>query len=81
MRLQGLLYLWIGLMGLGGTLVVWFLLRAYPRAFSDSGPSVAWPWRRDAVRAARVRGGFVTGAGVASALVAAIGVIRLFSTH
>jgi len=81
MRLQGLLYLWIGLMGLGGTVVVWLLLRAYPRAFSNSGPSVAWPWRRDAGKSARVRGALMAGAGIASLLVAVTGIVRLLSVN
>ena len=81
MRLQGLLYLWIGLMGLAGTVLVWLLLRAYPRAFSDSGASVVWPWRRDAGRSARVRGALMAGAGIVSLLVAVTGIVRLLAIH
>jgi hypothetical protein len=77
MKLRGLLYCWVGLMGLGATVAVYLLLRAFPRAFSDSGPAVAWPWRQDASKAARVRAGLLAGAGIASALVAATGFVRL----
>jgi hypothetical protein len=79
MRLQGLLFLWIGLMGLGGTFVVWLLVRAFPQAFSDSGPSVAWPWRSEAGKAPRLRGGLLFAAAVASAFVAAVGIFSLLS--
>ena len=81
MRLQGLLYCWIGLMGLGATGAAYLLIRAFPRAFSDSGPAVAWPWRREADKAARVRAGLLAGAGIVSALVAATGFIRLLSAR
>jgi hypothetical protein len=81
MKLHGLLYCWVGLMGLGGTVAVYLLLRAFPRAFSESGPAVDWPWRREADRAARVRAGLLTGAGIASALVAATGIVRLLSVR
>ncbi len=81
MRLRGLLYCWVGLMGLGATVAVYLLLKVFPRAFSDSGPAVAWPWRQDAGRAARVRAGLLAGAVIASALVAAFGIIRLLSIH
>ncbi len=79
--MQGLLFLWIGLMGLGGTLVVWLLVRAFPRAFSDSGPSVAWPWRSEAGKSARARGGLMAAAAVASLLVAVSGLIRLLTMN
>ena len=81
MRLQGLLYCWIGLMGLGVTGAVYLLFRVFPRAFSDSGPAVVWPWRREADKAARVRALLLAGAGIASALVAATGIIRLLSAR
>ncbi len=79
LKLHGLLYCWIGVMGMGFTVAVWVLLRAFPRAFSESGPAVAWPWRREAGTAARVRAGLLAGAGIASALVAATGILRLLS--
>jgi hypothetical protein len=79
--MHGLLYCWVGLMGLGGTAAVYLLLRAFPRAFSESGPAVAWPWRREAGTAARVRAGFLAGAGITSALVAATGIVRLLSVR
>lgn len=81
MRLQGLLYCWIGLMGLGVTGAVYLLLRVFPRAFSDSGPAVVWPWRRDAGRAPRLRGGLMAGAAVASLLVAISGIVRFLNVH
>jgi len=79
MRLQGLLYLWIGLMGLGATGAVYLLVRAFPRAFSESGPAVAWPWRSEAGKASRLRGGLLFAAAVASAFVAAVGISSLLS--
>ena len=81
MRLHALLYCWIGVMGLGFTVAVWLLLRAFPRAFSGSGPAVAWPWRREVGTAARARALLLAGAGIASALVAATGIIRLLSVR
>jgi hypothetical protein len=68
-------------MGLGGTVAVYLLLRAFPRAFSESGPVVEWPWQRGADKAARVRGGLLAGAAITSALVAASGIIRLLSVR
>jgi hypothetical protein len=79
MRLQGLLYCWVGLMGLGGTVAVYLLVRAFPRAFSESGPAVAWPWRRDAGKASRLRGGLLFAAAVASAFVTVVGIFSLLS--
>jgi hypothetical protein len=81
MRLHGLLYCWIGVMGLGFTLAVWLLLRSFPRAFSGSGPVVAWPWRREASGAARTRALLLAGAAVASALVAVAGIVSLLSVR
>jgi hypothetical protein len=77
MRIQGLVYCWIGLMGLAATGGVLLLLRAYPRAFVESGPAAAWPWRTGASRAARVRGGLLFAAAIVSVLVAAAGIASL----
>jgi len=38
--LRGAILIWIGLMGAAATAAVFVLLRLFPRAFSDNGPSV-----------------------------------------
>jgi len=79
MRLQGLLYCWIGLMGLAGTAAALLLLRLFPRAFSDSDPVVAWPWQRAQHRSARVRGWLLCAAAIVSVFVAGVGIASLLS--
>jgi hypothetical protein len=79
MNLRGVLLVWIGLMGLSATVVSFVLLRLFPRAFAESGSASAWPWRADASRAARVRGGLFFGAAIMSALVAFAGIASLLS--
>jgi len=79
MRIQGLVYCWIGLMGLAATGGVFLLLQTYPRAFVESGPAAGWPWRVGASRAARVRGGLLFAAAIVSVLVAAAGIASLLS--
>ena len=79
--MRGTLQVWIGLMGLAGTGAVWLLLGTFPRAFVDSSPAVAWPWRHDAGRSARVTGGILVGAGVASLAVIVAGIVGLVSVH
>jgi hypothetical protein len=70
---------WIGLMGLAAAGGVVFLLRAYPRAFVESGNATAWPWRAGASKAARVRGGLLFAAAMVSAFVAVAGIASLLS--
>ena len=77
--MRGTILIWIGLMGLAATGGVLLLLRAFPRAFVESGPAVDWPWRADAGRTARVRGGLLFTAVLVSASVAAFGIISLLS--
>ncbi len=79
MNLRGVLLVWIGLMGIAATAAVSVLLRLFPRAFSNAGPSVVWPWQRNATKAARVRGGLLFAAAVVSVLVALAGVVSLLS--
>jgi hypothetical protein len=76
---RGTLLVWIGLMGLAATGGVFLLLRAYPRAFVESGPAATWPWRAGAGRAARVRGGLFFAAAIVSVLVALAGITSLLS--
>jgi len=78
-NLRGVLLVWIGLMGLAATAVSLVLLRRFPRAFSESGPVVVWPWRAGASRAARVRGGLLFAAAIVSAFVASAGITSLLS--
>jgi hypothetical protein len=75
MRIQGLVYCWIGLMGLAATGGVFLLLRAFPRAFVESGPAAVWPWRSGARGVARIRGVLLLGAGAASLAVAIAGIV------
>jgi hypothetical protein len=77
--MRGTLLVWIGLMGLAATGGVLLLLRAYPRAFVESGPAVAWPWRAGASRAARAWGWLLFAATTVSACVAVAGVVSLLS--
>ena len=77
--MRGMLMVWMGLMGLAATGGVLLLLRAYPRAFVESGPAADWPWRTGADRAARVRGALLCTAVLVSASVAAFGIILLLS--
>ena len=79
MRMQGLVYCWIGLMGLAGTAGVFVLLRLFPRAFADSGSAVAWPWQQSQRRSARVRGWLLFAAAFVSACVVAAGIASLLS--
>jgi hypothetical protein len=73
--MRGTLLAWIGLMGLAATGGILLLLRAYPRAFVESGPAVDWPWRSGARSVARIRGVLLLGAGAASLTVAMAGVV------
>ncbi len=75
----GVLFVWIGLMGLAATAASFLMLRSFPHAFGESGRVADWPWRRGANRAARTRGALLAGAGVASLLVVLSGVLRLLS--
>ena len=77
--MRGTLLVWIGLMGLLGTGGVWLLVGAFPRALAESGPAVVMPWRKAATRAARVRGGILICAGIASVAAAAAGVASFLS--
>jgi hypothetical protein len=77
--LRGALLVWIGLMGLAATAAVFVLLRLFPRAFSDAGPAVTLPWRRDTVRAVRARGWLLLAAALVSAVVAIAGVVSLLA--
>ena len=77
--MRGTILAWIGLMGLAATGGVLLLLRAFPRAFVESEPAAAWPWRAGASRAARVRGGLLSAAGVVSVLVALAGITSFLS--
>jgi len=77
--MRGVLLVWIGLMGLAGTAAAFALLRLFPRAFSESGPVVAWPWQRARHGSARVRGWLLLAAAVISAAVAISGLVGLFS--
>ena len=72
-----MLLVWIGLMGLAATAAAFVLLRLFPRAFSESGPAVEWPWQAGASRAARTRGVLLAGAGIASLAVAMAGIASL----
>ena len=72
--MQGMLLVWIGLMGLAATAASLTLLRLFPGAFSESGPVVVWPWRAGATRAARTRGTLLVGAGIASLAVVIAGI-------
>ncbi len=79
MNLRGVLLVWIGLMGIAATAAVFVMLRLFPRAFTQDGPSIVWPWRRDAARPARVSGGLLVVAAIVSVLVAVIGMITFLS--
>ena len=79
MTMRGTILVWIGLMGLAATGGVFLLLRAFPRAFVESGPAADWPWRAGASRAVRVRGGLLFAAAIMSALVAVAGIAALLS--
>jgi len=78
-NLRGVLLVWIGLMGIAATAAAFVLLRLFPRVFSNAGPSVVWPWRAGATRAARVRGGLLFAAAIVSVFVAAAGIASLLS--
>ena len=75
--MRGMLMVWMGLMGLAATGGVLLLLRAFPRAFVESGPAADWPWRGGASNVARTRGVLLLGAGVASLAVAVAGIVSL----
>jgi len=79
MRMQGLLYCWIGLMGLAGTAATYALMRLFPRAFSESDPVVAWPWQRSQHGSARVRGWLLFAAATVSACVVVAGIASFLS--
>jgi len=68
---------WIGLMGLAGALAVYGLLRLFPRAFSDSGPAVAWPWQSSSGRSDRARGWLLVAAILVSGFVALTGLVEI----
>jgi hypothetical protein len=72
--MRGTLLIWIGLMGLAGTAAAHALLRLFPRAFSESGPAVAWPWQRPQHRSARVRGWILVTAAIMSVFIAVAGI-------
>ena len=74
-----MLLVWIGLMGVAAAAAVFFLLRFFPRAFSESGPAVALPWRKDTGNPARVRAWLLLAAAVLSAGVVLVGLISLLS--
>jgi hypothetical protein len=76
---RGALLMWIGLMGLAATGGVFLLLRAFPRAFVQSGPAADWPGRTGASRTARVRGGLLFAVAIVSVLVALVGITALLS--
>ena len=77
MNLRGVLLVWIGLMGLAAAAVPLLLLRMFPRAFSDAGQALVWPWQTSASRPARSRGWLVLAAVVLSACVVIAGVVSL----
>jgi hypothetical protein len=77
--MQGLVYCWIGLMGLAGAAGVFVLLRLFPRAFAESGPAVAWPLQRAESRSARIRGWLIVAAALLSAIVAVAGIVSLLA--
>lgn len=77
MTVRGIILVWIGVMGMAAIGGVLLLLRTYPRAFVESGPVAAWPWRVGASRAARVRGGLLFAAAIVSVLVAVAGIASL----
>jgi len=77
--MRGTILVWIGLMGLAATGGVLLLLRAFPRAFVESGPAADWPWRAGASRTARVSGGLLFAAVLVSASVAAFGIVSLLT--
>ena len=79
MNLRGVLLVWIGLMGLAATAVSLVLLRLFPRAFSDAGQAVVWPWQASANRPARSRGWLALAAAFVSALVVIAGIVTLLS--
>jgi len=73
--LRGALLAWIGLMGVAATAAVFILLRLFPRAFAENGPSVVWPWRRDAAGPARVRSWLLLIVAIVSVSVAVVGIV------
>jgi len=75
--MRNTLLVWIGLMGMAATGGVLLLLRTYPRAFVESGPAAAWPWRRDAAKSARVRGGLLIACALVSVSLASAGLALL----
>ena len=79
MNLRGVLLVWIGLMGLAATAVSLVLLRLFPRAFSDQGQAVVWPWQASSSRPARSRGWLVLAAALVSACVVIVGIASLLS--
>jgi len=78
-NLRGVLLVWLGLMGLAATGVSLVLLWAFPRAFSDAGQAVVWPWQASSSCPARSRGWLVLAAALVSALVAVAGIVSLLS--
>jgi hypothetical protein len=74
---RGTILVWIGLMGMAATGGVFLLLRTYPRAFVESGPAAAWPWRAGASNVARTRGVLLLGAGLASLVATIAGIASL----
>ena len=81
MNLSGVLLVWIGLMGLAATAVSLALLRLYPKAFSDAGQAIVWPWQTSASRPARSRGWLVLAAAFVSACVVIAGIASLLSSR
>lgn len=79
MNLSGVLLVWIGLMGLAATAVSLALLRLFPRAFSDTGHAVVWPWQTSASRPAKSRGWLLAAATFVSVLVVLAGLVALLS--
>ncbi|MBN2464949.1 hypothetical protein JXD38_04925 [candidate division WOR-3 bacterium] len=77
--LRGVLLVWIGLMGLAATAASLVLLRLFPRAFSDTGRALVWPWQASASRPARSRGWLVLAAVLLSACVVIVGIILLLA--
>jgi hypothetical protein len=75
--MRGIILAWMGLMGLAAAGGSYLLLRAFPRAFVESGPAIDWPWRNAASRAARTRGGLLLAAAVVSVLIAVSGIASL----
>jgi hypothetical protein len=78
-NLQGMLLVWIGLMGLAAAAVSLALLRLFPNAFSETGRAFVWPWQASPSRPARARGWLLAAAALASALVVLAGLVTMLS--